>query len=1146
MAPLSGKQQREYLKFQNKEARESAKMEVDQFRKQQLHELKLQEAAAKAKQGLGYKEQVNNAKLNDMGVPLPKGATINKQRLGIPSMNPMAGTEMFKQGQHRLPQSTVFQAQGTDTVPAMLTPGEAVIPRAAAQNPKNKKAIKRMVQEGRRANAMMDGTMDVPEFSRGSSAQANYADGTERVFSRYGKGPLKIVSTHDGYPQQYDEEGRGMSEYSVTVTDPRINKGRPTNIPSLWEGKILSEDKAILKALANGGPYPSYKSIPQAIEAAGQKSDDGGAAAPYMHGSYGVVPQQVQSAVGYENGDTNVSYLDRFLNYVAGQDPQPVAPPLAKPVSQSSDFDTIIQKVFQREYPSEDKAFHNVKGDRGGPTKYGISQRAYPNLDIKNLTKEQAIEIAKRDYWDKNKVDQLDPALREVYFDTAFNKGSGAAKLFLERSGGDPVKFLDERQKYANEIVKQDPSQKKFQKGWSNRVNDLKRVAETATDVLIPSAQAGTLDAREIQAPLAVVKPEVVEVVNNTPSGRDVLIAKQNLATSTDPKLIQSSKDILARANQAIPTLADTRGAIINSPLTAMETPLFNKDQQDLIRLSEIINDPNITPNDKKWAYTQINRITRNGQPVSPVGAGTARSIFNQVLGSELQANIANLPKNEPYLVPEVPVPTQAEIPRPIDVAMNQQAMSNDQNYNMSLGEGKQVEVPAVDGTGFSKQNADRFNNLGLESRKELDNISSEVKRVTQMQGTKQEKEGFLAKALEGIFGPKGLFSDKELIRFAILAAGGMLTGGSVGGSLRVAGLNTLQSADKRQAEQFANEQQDKRFNQQEELLDKRFAKEREFRKEDIIRAEDKQLETEMIREGRDAVAVRNWIKGGQKGEVPAIKTSYIRNGNSELMTVTSSIKLNDQVFKPGDPVYVYQMTQQVGPRKGETIQMARIGNKDIPFEDLMSKGFYLSKWNESTHGEIAKLKRAQEFSEKLSKNIFEPIVESYFGASNIKGKANPERKGIVTAGSAAGQVESYFRGKVNLDDRAVQNEIEKITTIASEQLVKDIESGTYKVSKDITPYLAVGEFRERGKLSDKLVTLDKKSGKIMSAEDILSLRDSASTFISKNKANTSPDAEIARLAEVWTANSNGIQNRYKNSDRNTAFALFALDTFKK
>jgi hypothetical protein len=609
-----------------------------------------------------------------------------------------------------------------------------------------------------------------------------------------------------------------------------------------------------------------------------------------------------------------------------------------------------------------------------------------------------------------------------------------------------------------------------------------KSLAQTVTDI-IPSAQAGTLPSPEASAlaneSASLLSRYPVPPVPTEPTGREVLIAKQDLATSTNPRVIQNAKNVLARANQAIPTLADVRA------------PIFNVAPPDIA----------VTP-DKQVV------------PVKEV-------------------------------VPTIV--TTTEIPKPIDIAKNEQSMVNDQAYNMSLGEGKQVEVPAVDGTGlFKQQSFDRFNTLGLESRKELDSVNEAVKRATQMQGTTEEKKGFLAGALENIFGPTGLFSDKELIRFAILAAGGMLTGGSVGGSLRVAGLNTLQSADKRQAEQFAAEQQEKRFNQQEELLDKRFAKEREFRKEDLIRAEDKQLETEMIREGRDAVAVRNWIKGGQKGEVPAIKTSYIRNGNSELMTVTSAIKLGDQVFKPGDPVYVYQMTQQVGPRKGETIQMARIGNQDIPFENLMSKGFYLSKWNEGTHGEIAKLKRAQEFSEKLSKNIFDPIVESYFGASNVKGKANPERKGIVTAGSAASQVESYFRGKVNLDDRAVQNEIEKITTIASEQLVKDIESGTYKVSKDITPYLAAGEFRERGKLSDKLVTLDKKSGRIMSADDILALRDSANTFISKNKVNTTPDAEIARLAEVWTANSNGIQNKYKNSDRNTAFALFALDTFKK
>jgi hypothetical protein len=236
MAPLSGKQQREYLKFQNKEAREVSKMGLDEMRKQQLHELKLQEAAAKANQGLGHKQQVNNAKLKDMGVPLPKSASISKQKLGIPSMNPMAGTEMFKQGQHKLPQSTVFQARGTDTVPAMLTPGEAVIPRAAAQDPKNKKAIRRMVQEGRKANAMRDGAVDV-RYSDAPGQAKYHADGTSGVPS--------LAYRHSDVP--------GSSFMHGTMSVPDFSRGS--------------------SAQAN-----------------------------YNNGTYGVVPQQVQSAAGYQLG----------------------------------------------------------------------------------------------------------------------------------------------------------------------------------------------------------------------------------------------------------------------------------------------------------------------------------------------------------------------------------------------------------------------------------------------------------------------------------------------------------------------------------------------------------------------------------------------------------------------------------------------------------------------------------------------------------------------------------------------------------------------------------------------------------------------------------------------------------------------------
>lgn len=41
----------------------------------------------------------------------------------------------------------------------------------------------------------------------------------------------------------------------------------------------------------------------------------------------------------------------------------------------------------------------NDKYDAGGLTKFGISKRAYPKLDIVNLTVEDAKKIYERDYW---------------------------------------------------------------------------------------------------------------------------------------------------------------------------------------------------------------------------------------------------------------------------------------------------------------------------------------------------------------------------------------------------------------------------------------------------------------------------------------------------------------------------------------------------------------------------------------------------------------------------------------------------------------------------------------------------------------------------------------------------------------------------
>jgi hypothetical protein len=42
---------------------------------------------------------------------------------------------------------------------------------------------------------------------------------------------------------------------------------------------------------------------------------------------------------------------------------------------------------------------HTVPGDPGGATKYGISQRAFPNTDIPSLTERKAQMLARLHYW---------------------------------------------------------------------------------------------------------------------------------------------------------------------------------------------------------------------------------------------------------------------------------------------------------------------------------------------------------------------------------------------------------------------------------------------------------------------------------------------------------------------------------------------------------------------------------------------------------------------------------------------------------------------------------------------------------------------------------------------------------------------------
>ena len=89
-------------------------------------------------------------------------------------------------------------------------------------------------------------------------------------------------------------------------------------------------------------------------------------------------------------------------------------------------FDQAFDRLIGHE-----GGYVNDSADPGGETKFGISKRSYPNVDIKNLTREQAKTIYLRDFWQPLGED-AHPAVKFQAFDFAVNSGIQTAVRKLQ------------------------------------------------------------------------------------------------------------------------------------------------------------------------------------------------------------------------------------------------------------------------------------------------------------------------------------------------------------------------------------------------------------------------------------------------------------------------------------------------------------------------------------------------------------------------------------------------------------------------------------------------------------------------------------------------------------------------------------------
>src|SRR5512147_2295714 len=112
-------------------------------------------------------------------------------------------------------------------------------------------------------------------------------------------------------------------------------------------------------------------------------------------------------------------------------------------------FDIAINFVLQRE-----GGYVNDPDDPGGETNYGISKKSFPNIDIKNLTVNEAKSIYREHYWDACGCDDIPSPLDVVMFDTAVNMGVGTAKKLSAISKSVDGYLFNRIQEYCERVKK--------------------------------------------------------------------------------------------------------------------------------------------------------------------------------------------------------------------------------------------------------------------------------------------------------------------------------------------------------------------------------------------------------------------------------------------------------------------------------------------------------------------------------------------------------------------------------------------------------------------------------------------------------------------------------------------------------------------
>lgn len=208
-----------------------------------------------------------------------------------------------------------------------------------------------------------------------------------------------------------------------------------TRLPQVGEGPTPPAKPAYVSATAGANIRSSPSIAADKVQAAPY-----GASVTVIGGDYGDdgdlwVHVRYEGITGWVRADL-----------LSSTPPVTQPPPTPEPVDVGDNWQRTIAFILEEEGGY-------TANDEGAPANFGINQAANPDLDVKNITRQQAIERYRTGYWIASGADKLEWPFCLLVMDAAVQHGDGEARMLLKASKGNMWHFQGARQLYYANIA---------------------------------------------------------------------------------------------------------------------------------------------------------------------------------------------------------------------------------------------------------------------------------------------------------------------------------------------------------------------------------------------------------------------------------------------------------------------------------------------------------------------------------------------------------------------------------------------------------------------------------------------------------------------------------------------------------------------